>query len=134
MTIESLKTSLQAHFNTGWADRTPVHWPNVRFDPPTDEAWVRYQEIPVDSDFASIGSVGNNVCTRDIGQVVITVFVPLKSTTLELDQHIDVIMGIFRGQSVGTALFRQPRRNGIGPDNEWFQEAVICPYQFDEFY
>lgn len=133
--IETLQTALQGFFSTQWNGRTVVQWPNVRYgDIPNGESWVRYEELPVDHRFASIGSVGNKVMSRNMGQVIITVFSPKNSGTLESDKLCDQVMDIFRGQTVGDAIFFQPRRQLPVVENEWYQVQVVCEYKHDTFH
>ena len=139
MTYEAAHNAIRARFNTQWASATPIAWPNVKFTPHTDEAWVRFLIQDIDSAQVSFGDpLNNNDRYRHIGRVLIQIFTLKGQGDKEARELADTATGIFRKWSdAGSGvLFRLAPfvRDIQNEEAKWFQVNVECPFLRDSYF
>lgn len=141
MTYAAAHTAIRERFETQWAlafDPSPapsVQYPNVEFEAPNLDAWVRLNIAQADAEWASLGDPGNNV-QRSRGQVTAQIFVPSGEGEGLALEYADVIRGIFRewrNASAGLRFLVPPYARQIGIDGKWYQVNVVAPFEFDDY-
>jgi hypothetical protein len=132
MTLAARTTAMRQYFDTQWADKTPVDWPDAPFTPPDGESWVRFNCQHNDGYQASIGTVGSNKFRR-VGLVTIQIFQPVGKASIEAQALADIAIAIFQGQAVGDIHFYNVRPKEIGPDgNGYYQINVLAEFRYDD--
>lgn len=130
MSFAKERAVLESYFHDNWTE-TEVAYDNVDFDPSTD-AWVRFKIQNGDSVQADINH--SNPLYRHIGVVMVQVFVPVKSGTNRARELADTVSNMFRRVQPGHGItLRTPSIFTVGPNNEWFQVNVSCPFWRNEF-
>lgn len=134
MSSAAERTALGTLFNTEWANRTPVAWPNRKYDPVVGTAWVRFSVIQADGFRTEFGSPGSQ--HRFLGTVFVQVFAPTLAGDGPALALGDQAAAILRSRSLtvetaGRILLRTPTVRAVGEDQGWFQVNVSCPYLFD---
>ena len=136
MTYAAQHNALRARFNTEWAGATPIAWPNARFVPTNDAAWVRFAVKDGDVNTASIG--GDTNIHRHLGLLYVMVFTPLSSGDAAALTLADTAAAIFRGwqdPSSGVYFRSPPKATLIGVDEDtWYHANMIAPFERDSFF
>ena len=131
MSYADERNAIAGRFDSLWAARTPVAWPNVGFDVPDKGAWVRLTIINGDATQRSIGNPGANV-HRHNGVITVQVFVPIDSGIHTARDLADDAAAIFRNQRFDGIRCDVPSAREVGPDDIWFQVNMSCPFRRDE--
>lgn len=132
MGYETEANEIRSHFDTEWADETPVDWPNTAFAKPDRDPWIRFRIRPADAGQADMASSPR---FRHDGAVIVQVFVREHTGDGRAKELADKAAAIFRRTTIGSSVFRTPRANDIGPDGRgWYQINVIAPYYRDEVF
>lgn len=135
MSYEAAHSAIRQRFETIWAARTPAQMPNVKFDDPDTDPWVRLVIAQAAAEWAGFGDPGNNV-ERNYGQVTVQIFVPSGTGEGLALEYADVVKGMFRDwrdASSGLRFLVPPYARQIGNDTKWYQINVVAPFQFDDF-
>lgn len=131
MSFKAAEASVRAFFNTSWAAKTPISWPDVAFTPPNNSSWVRFAMKPDDAYQASIGSPGSNRFRRK-GKVIIQVFQPQGMGSTDARDKADDAVDIFMANNLAGFIFKNVVAKDIGPDGAgWYQWNVYADYQYD---
>lgn len=121
-------------FDQHWAGRTPVEWPNTKFDPVEGMSYVRFHVVRGNADRLEFGS--DRKTRRQYGRVIVQVLVPRGTGDRDALVLCDQIEAIFRtnGQltsAEGRLLFREPVSRPLGSEGAFHQHNVSIPYLYD---
>jgi len=123
MTPDEITRQLEKYFFNNWT-ATNIAWPNVNFTAP-DEAWVRFNVLPDNSEMAEIKGAG----TRN-GVVKIQVFdKPNKGTrnALDLARQVEQLFH-FKDISGVYCELAYTVNNGMNEDGNWYQVTITVPF------
>lgn len=131
MSYSSEETDIQTRFSTAWGATTPVSYPNVDFTPPVDAAWVQFSLL---GGAAQQVDLGTTATFRNIGVIVVQIFVPTGSGVAVAMGHADSAAAIFRRASFSGVTCRAPaiRRVGVDDSDTWYQVNVEIPFYRNE--
>lgn len=134
MSYEDEGVFIRSRFNSEWAGRTQVAYPNVPFSKP-NAAWVRLGVNGSGADAVSVGDP-DAIRYRHDGMVIVEVFTPVQSGDGESRELCDAAAAVFRGvKDAATKLrFRAPYRIEVGVVDGWFKADVLCPFERDTIY
>lgn len=124
-------------YNTAWADRTPVEWPNVSQPAGTklsdgNVAYAAFHVLHEGSAQMSFGDTGNRVFTRE-GQFIVQIFVPAGKRGLDESSLLaKAALDAFEGITFGGVRFHQVGAKTVGLRDNWFQVNVSGDFEFDE--
>lgn len=126
--------ALAGLFNTGWANATPIAWPNIAYTPTQGAPWVRFTLLPSEAAQASIGSPGDN-CFMYSGFIDIQVFTPLNSGDIKAAELVDKVVGIFHNAQLDGYSFGAGYAVTVATseDEGWHQKNVRVRYRHYEF-
>lgn len=144
MGIAAEHNEIRKRFNTVWANRTPIAWPNVSFNSPNPQTpWVRFSVRNTDSMQVDIGSPTKTF--RNGGIIFIQIFGAPNEGTADLAKLADDAAAIFRNwcgvsvrcraasiKDIGTGV-----ANWLGTSSGadgWYQMLVTIPFQRDEIF
>lgn len=135
-TIAMATDTICETFNTAWADRSPIDWPNmIRTGPHLRTGtvpWVDFQFTLDGSDQHTLGPTGARVFTRT-GSVVAMIFVPAgKRGLVDANTLVMAAVSAFEGKSVSGVTFNRVGPKTIGPADGWYQVNVWADFEFDE--
>lgn len=130
MGYDAFRQSVQQQVRDNWTT-TPILY-DASQAVPQNEDWIRITMIDADSFQASIGGGSGGVKYRHPGAVVLEVFTSEREGSGKAMRYADTLAAVFRGQTVGGALFRSPTVRQIGAQEGWYRVHVICPFQRDE--
>lgn len=132
MSFESQQSELRTRFNSIWANRTTVDFPNHKFDQPSPPApWCRFRVSNGAS--ARLGIGAGTAYERNLGIIFVQIFIPDDSDVTVGYAHADTVAGIFRDWGGTTVQCRTPRIKEIGSDGSgYFQINVSIPFKRDE--
>lgn len=131
MSYAAERNAVMSRFNMLWNGRTKIAVPNLKFDQPAGEAWVMVSIANGEATQRSIGNPGNNV-HRHLGVIFVQCFVPLGTDTLVARQLADDAAAIFRNARFDGIRCYAASVAEVGPDENWFQVNMSCPFQRDE--
>lgn len=134
MSAADERKSIGDLFKAEWADRLPVAWPNMKFEPPAEAAWCRFSIVQAEARQIEIGGINNEA--RAEGRVFVQVFVPVGTGDKVARQHCDVAANIFKTHKTlttpeGCVRFRRPVIRDIGAAGAHYQFNVAIPYLYD---
>ena len=132
MSYEAQHNAIRTRLDTEWADRTPVSYPNVPFEPPkSDSPWIRLTILDSPSFQASMGAEQN--IYRHPGIITVNIFTPLNRGDKQALVLADAVSAIFRSwrDPVTRIRFKDPDLARIGPDDKWYHVAVSVPFERD---
>ena len=132
MSEQTANNELRTRFDTVWANRTPVAWPNVTFTPPSPQAsWCRFSITNGEAQQTTIGSTTNN--HRFTGVIYIQVFTATNAGDSVALQRADEAAAIFRNWCGTNIRCREATIKTIGANADgWYQINVSIPYRRDE--
>ena len=120
MIFDDIRESLETHFRTQWAGRTPVGYKNVPYIPAPGEDWV---EIRVN--MAGAPQVGLPNRFRYAGVLQINIFVPKDAGTKPANDYADIIIPWYNGKQIGGITLKNPT---FYDDDKtfpgWFMQAL----------
>lgn len=136
MSFEAQHNAIRARFAAQWGTTTPVAWPNVKFTPGNELAWVRFTVADASGRQASMGQPDENL-HRYTGLVTVQIFTKLGTGDERALELADLATGIFRGwrdASSGVRFRQAPYvRTVPGPQEKWHQLNVLAPFERDSF-
>lgn len=135
MSYAAAHAAIRERFEDQWGSTTPAQMPNVKFDKPDDEAWVRLTIEQTGSRWGSFGDPDNNV-ERNVGQVTVQIFTLVGEGEGDAIEFADQVRAIFRSWSDPTSGVRflvPPYARQIGSGKKWYQINVVAPFQFDDY-
>ncbi len=128
--FEDAQKSIETRFSTLWGTTTEIAYDNVEHTPgPTTISWVRLNVLTGDSIVA--GLAGSVNLYRNVGVIVVQVFVKEGEGVRVALLLADTAAAIFRGTQVDGVLYRAPSVERIGPSDGWYQINVNIPFQWD---
>jgi hypothetical protein len=131
MSETSAQGELKTRFNTIWANRIPVSWPNLAFTPPSPQSpWCRFSIVGGESKQTTIGATNNN--HRSTGIVYVSIFIPSNTGDLIALQRADEAAAIFRNWAGTNVRCRVPQIKAIGDSDGWYQINVMTAFLRDE--
>ena len=128
------REAIGALFNSQWAGRTAIAWPNMTLTPEPTQSYVKFSIVQGNADDLEVGSVSQK---RATGRVFIQVFVPEGSGDHGARVLCDAAVAAFTGANRvltttdGRILFRQPTVRDIGASKPHYQYNVSIPYLYD---
>ena len=120
------RIKIESHFKGVWNDHTPVLFQNVKKAPPKTGSWVRFEIIGSEKQQMSIGT---SQLHRNIGQVIISVFVKKGTGNGKLSELVDMAVTAFDVVQLDSIQFRAGYAITVGDVGEqWFKTDVIIPF------
>lgn len=128
---KTAQSAILSRFQTQWADRTPVAYPNVDFTPPDDEPWVRLDIVWGEASPATMGATRRNTLP---GVIFINVFHAPGEARGAAHALIDAARDIFNrvefsGVRCDVPSGPEPVRGG---DKQWDQVVTRVAFTVDE--
>lgn len=134
-TPRTFQDSVLAAFNSFWADRTPVAWPNKTFDPDAafpapaaDDAWVSVTLLG-----SAEGELdrGSSIYQRE-GTLSIQLFVRGDSSTDLFTQLQDAALEFLevRSPDVKDGFMRNARFQEAGEDGVWYTGTATADWTY----
>lgn len=133
MGLESISTSLVAHFNTQWANTTPIAWDNVTFNATNVPEYVNFTVLPNKQFQASMGSPTTNRY-RQQGMITVRIFTVLNRGAKRAMQLADQVAAIFRSKTIAGIVFSAPSITVVGQSDGVYQVNVAVAFYNDSFY
>jgi hypothetical protein len=133
MGLESISTSLVAHFNTQWANATPIAWDNVTFNATNVPEYVNFTVLPNKQFQASMGSPTSNRY-RQQGMITVRIFTVLNRGAKRAMQLADQVAAIFRSKTIAGIVFSAPSITVVGQSDGVYQVNVAVAFYNDSFY
>jgi hypothetical protein len=131
MSKQTQDNELRTRFNTVWANRTTVAWPNAAFTPPSPQVpWVRFTITDGEGRQTTIGSPTNN--HAHTGVLFISIFAPTNAGDAIANQRADEAAAIFRNWCGTNIRCRAVTIKSIGVFEGWYQINVQVPFRRDE--
>ncbi len=120
-------------YNTAWAERTAIEWPNVTTEGPHlrdgNDPWCA---LDVLWDGGGNASISSKHFLRQ-GSVVVRIFVPLGQRGLERATELAMAAcDTFEGKTIDGVSFYRVGTKTVGPDGPWYQVNVRAEFEFDE--
>jgi hypothetical protein len=133
MNFTQAEAEIRSFFKTAWAGQTEIAWPDVEFDRPNDQTWVRFNCAENAGFQASMGSIGSNRF-RHLGVVTIQVFQPEGQGSKDARAKANNALGAFMGaETTNDIHFFDVAANQIGNDGSgYYQINVTASFRYDE--
>jgi hypothetical protein len=130
MSYDAHRIAVQQHVQSNWTT-TPILYDGAVPAEHTDE-FIRINIFDSSSQQSSIG--GAVARYRHVGVVVIEIYVRISEQmgSGNATRYGDTLAALFRGETVGDALFRSPTVRQVGRDEGWYRVNVEIPFQRDE--
>jgi len=140
-TYNDIISTLKEYFNDNWVDggspRTPVAWPNVKFESQGLPAWVRMYVRHSESGRQLItGEIASGQVFR--GLIFVDVFIPANTSTEVSDTLMDHVRDLWNEKRVEISpgkviICLVPEPDEIGDDGKgWYQSQMRIPFEFLE--
>lgn len=132
MSYKNQNIELRTRFDSVWANRIPVDWPNLKFTYPDPiSTWCRFRVSGGGAHRTTIGDTLNN--ERITGIVFIQLFTPIETGDAVIMQLADEAAEIFRDWCGTNVMCRTPMVRPIGPDGlGYYQVNVSIPFVRNE--
>jgi hypothetical protein len=121
-----IQSTFLSKFETG----VPVALDNASFDTPEGE-WVGFQVKFQTGGQSTLGIAGNRRGLRS-GTILITVNVPLYSSTFRAEELAEKALNIFDGKSIGGISFFDGTYSTFGEAGKWYQVIAILGFWYYE--
>lgn len=132
ITTPTARELIYSRFITQWGTTTPLTFDNEAFDPPEGKAWVRLTVRHNDSNFETLGGVGNRRVRRE-GSIFIQVFTPGDKGTQKSDTLVQTARAVFEGVSFGPGVdCNNAVDREVGPDGAHYMRVVECFFAYEE--
>jgi hypothetical protein len=131
MNFDQAEAQIRKHFDTQWSGLTAIAWPDLPFDKPDDETWVRFDARENDGFQNTIGDPGNNAF-RHTGIVTIQVFQPQGQASKDARDKAQKAIEAFQGMDVNGIHFFNVQARQVGNDRGWYQINVLASFRYDE--
>ena len=135
--FQSVHRIIKTRFNVNWGATTKIAWDNVDFRPTEDTTegdslteWVRVNIRHGEAEQMSMGAVGGRLF-RNVGVVVIQIFVVIGGSLDRSMALADIARGIFEGVTDTGVVFRAPSVREVGQSGAWYQVNVTTEFQWD---
>lgn len=133
MDIESAYAEIVAFFDNGYADASPVSYPDIEFTPPNNETYAVFNCQEVGGTQASTGAPSNNRF-RHFGIVTVQIFQPSGSGSKDAREKAKAALAVFMGKKTTNGIiFSDVAANTIGNDgNGFYQINVTTAFRYDQ--
>lgn len=133
MNFNEAEAEIRAFFDIAWADATKIAWPDVDFDLPRDETWVRFNCQENNGFQASMGSPGSNRFRHE-GIVTIQIFQPEGDGGRDARAKAVTALAAFMGaETTNGIVFYNVTGLQVGNDgNGFYQINVSASFRYDE--
>ena len=125
MSFNNERLAIEDRFEEHWKD-TSIAWPNVAFDMPNNEDWVKITILNGSSSYRAI-----NNSKRHTGIIVVQLFTPIDSGTSIIRKHADTVVSIFDGKQFSDVVCDVASIETVGTNDIWHQVNVTIPYWRD---
>ena len=131
MDFSAARLAIRTLFATAWGNLTEIAWPDVPFDIPDNQAWVRV-DIKHNMGYqASMGSPGSNRFRRE-GIVTVQVFAPEGKGANDAADKADAVADIFIGTDDNGIHYYDTTINEVGNDESGFYQInVVTKFRYD---
>jgi hypothetical protein len=131
MSYHGQKVAIESRFNTQWAGNTPVKYPNTRFTPSDETAFV---EIEVVGGQPS-RSLGDDPIFRDYGSIVVKAHIPKGIGSGPAFTLADQAAAVFRDAQFSSITCYAPEPPmPLGVIEEWYVVVITIPFHWDGTY
>lgn len=125
MTLASATVAIFTTLSTSWATVTQIAWPNIPFIPPQKGYWIRpIIKIPT-TNVAELGDANSGAVGLRDGLLMISIFGPQGSGTLQANKYADRLERIFRRADVDNLWFDEPSSNPVGDDPNGYYHILM---------
>lgn len=131
MGFDSIKGSIEKHFQDNWDAFTPIEFSNILLQKSPNESWVRLTILNGESFMNGFTGGGVNQY-RTPGLIVLNIFIPVGGGTSEGDKIADKAKDILRGAHFDGITCFVPSLTEIGIDGDWYQLNLTTPFNIDE--
>lgn len=132
MGFETAYNEIRTKFNTDWAARTPIAWPNVQYTPPDNKSyWGTFTivEAPEQDSGTQISLGATTNANRYAGVIIIQLFAPLNVGDKQILTYADAALNILGNWNGVTVRCRRGTIKNIGSDGQgWYQVNVRVPF------
>lgn len=129
MSFANARKAVQGFFETQWATRTPIAWPDVDFKPPKT-TWLRFNMVNNTGNQASIGAATNYY--RRNGLITIQVLAPENKGGVDAIDKADIAASIFIGQRLAGFEFTEVNVREAGNTGDGFYQVIVTiAYRYD---
>ena len=128
-----IEQRLVAQWVDGIAPLTPIAWPFLHFDKPTNAPWLKFDRIGGPSFRAGVAGQGKGMANKT-GTIHIQVYVPNNQGSGALDTLISKARAIFSefdGGGINCQSSSDPR---YSIEDGWAVATIDTPYFYFEFY
>ena len=131
MGFDSIKGSIENFFSLEWEEKTLIEFENVLIQKAIDKSWIRLTVLTGGSFQNGFHGGGVNQY-RTVGEIVLSIFIPVGGGTSEGDKLADKAVSILRGAHFDNIVCKTPSLNNIGITGEWYQINLNTPFTIDE--
>ena len=128
MSIEHISTSVKARLAANYAE-TDIAYDNEYFSSIGKTAWIRLSMMP------NTAVPTGAKCYRELGFIVLSVFIKREVSTTEAYRLADVLSDVFKLKRFDGIITKLPsvKRVGISKSDGayWFQVNVFIEYYYD---
>lgn len=133
-TLAEAKQRILTVFLADFAATANITLDGEKFDPPTNDDWVRVAIRHTARSQESMGAVGARKF-ESIGSVFIQCFSPLDSGSGSADTMAAAAQAVFEGKLIGTTerlRFTSAAVTEVGPTDDWYQINVEAFFSYTE--
>lgn len=132
-TPEARQAMYTALINASVIDSANLTFDNEKYDPPDDQAWMRFTVRHTVMGQETLGGEGNRKFRR-LGIAVTQIFTPIDQGVSEADTLAQLVKNVFEGvRLTGTTVrFLDVQIIEVGPENKWYQVNVEANFEYDE--
>lgn len=133
-TLAEAKQRILAVFLADFTATTNITLDGEKYNPPTDDNWVRVAIRHTSRSQESLGSVGRRKF-ESVGSVFVQCFSPLDSGSGSADTMAAAAQNVFEGKLIGTTerlRFTSAAITEVGPTDDWYQINVEAFFTYTE--
>lgn len=133
MSFDLVRQVVETKFKADWGTRTAVDFgPNSNYVPLAGADWVRITTISLDNANAELG----NHMTRQVGVIVVNIFVPKNTGEKAALDHATAVRDIFQNVYLADGLRTLATDvRAVGTqDKLWYQINAETEYRYDVFF
>ncbi len=130
-TINDARKTVYNTFITEWNAETPFALDNETFDPEETPKWVRLVVRNTGSNQETLGIKTNRKFLRQ-ASVLVQVFTPQNTGTVEADRLSEIIKNIFEGEKIDELWFLEADIRETGNTGVYYQQVVEIIFNYEE--
>ena len=123
MSIVTLRQDIETHLTTNFT-AYPIKYENVSFKPPNNTPWIachiKRNSLPT----PEINQTNYEVS----GLLIIQVFTPLDSGTVESNSIVNTLATLYSNQSIINTWFKDAEIIDVGESDTWYQVNLSIPF------